>query len=66
MKILIVDDSRFTQLTIAKLLKKSNRRCGNFFANDGGEEGGFKKNIRNSIQIMCLLIYLCLMLVDNS
>lgn len=41
MKILIVDDSRFTQLTIAKLLKNQIGDVEIFFANDGEE--GFKK-----------------------
>ncbi|NLV76865.1 MAG: response regulator [Tissierellia bacterium] len=41
MKILIVDDSRFTQLTTAKLLKNQIGDVEIFFANDGEE--GFKK-----------------------
>ncbi len=41
MKILIVDDSRFTQLTTAKLLKDQIGDVEIFFANNGEE--GFKK-----------------------
>lgn len=41
MKILIVDDSRFTQLTTAKLLKNQIGDVEIFFANNGEE--GFKK-----------------------
>lgn len=41
MKILIVDDSRFTQLTTAKLLEKHIEDVKIFFANDGEE--GFEK-----------------------
>lgn len=41
MKILIVDDSRFTQLTMAKLLKSYIEDLEIFFASDG--EDGFNK-----------------------